>query len=880
MMKIHVTENTMKFNKGVGKMSRILATVSAVVVMATPTSSHATSVRSLQQQDAAPHIERIEIENLYKNKFSKKSRVRIDANTRPEFTLFRLENPLRIVLDIPGLAVADDVLPSSFDEEGIIQRMTSTNFQGQDGPVSRLVVVLREDTQFDAKVEASSILIDLDYNSLANTRGSSSKSDKAMRVTRGAEPGVTPVVSLSNQDEETSSATRLLGVKAKSNAQGAIVTLATNGELKKYEIEEVDNPPRLVIDLHGVKAGKGMDKDWSFDTLKRARVGIHHTKTRVVIDGRLEQLPAYDVASTSEGLMIVFDNKVTNKQSAVTKVERFKHESKKGFERLHATISGPVTVRTVANGPRKKTIALDGVTMEAAQLGFQSIKNSQLIEGLELTEGARKSTTHVTMVVASDVEHSVWQKQGKLFWDVRGKNQKAEPVAQTSRPQPRAAGYSTELALTAHEGMAAKRYRGKKITIDLQEADIVNVIRLLGDVSGMNVVIDEDVTGNVTIKLKNVPWDQALDVILRTKSLGKEVKGGIIRIALQSKLNAERQARLDLLQESRDKQPTAVRLIPVNFAVASELAAQVKEVLSERGKVTTDERTNVIVVEDIRVNLDQAEQLVKTLDTETPLVLIEARMVEASTSFSRSLGIQWGGGLLSLQSRGNPTGLIFPNNLAVSGSEAQMLQLAPQESLASQGSPTAYAVNLPASEQTAGVGLHMGSVGNSQFLHARISAAETNGEAKLVSAPKVTTLNNEEAVISQGTDRPVVITTQNQMQTQIVQARLALTVTPHVTADGSILLDVSITNDELKGARGIPEISRKTADTQMLIKNGDTAVIGGIYTRQYFRDDSLTPFLGSIPVIGWLFKSSTTQDNRSEMLVFLSPRIVNRAVSN
>ena len=253
-------------------------------------------------------------------------------------------------------------------------------------------------------------------------------------------------------------------------------------------------------------------------------------------------------------------------------------------------------------------------------------------------------------------------------------------------------------------------------------------------------------------------------------------------------------------------------------------------------------------------------------------------MVEASTAFSRTLGIQWGGGLLSLQSQGNPTGLIFPNNLATTGA-VQMTGEQPA-SLASAGSPTAYAVNLPASNEVTGVGLHMGSIGNSQFLHARISAAETSGEAKLVSAPKVTTLNNEEATITQGTDKPVVISTNNTITTQVVQAALALRVTPHVTADGSILLDVAISNNELKGADGLPEISRKEATTQMLIKNGDTAVVGGIYTRQYFRQHRLTPFIGSIPVIGWLFKSTNTVDNRTEMLVFLSPRIVNRAVSN
>jgi type IV pilus assembly protein PilQ len=868
--------------KGVGSMSLKMTLAAVLVVMAIPVTGSAnpsTAQPEVDDPDSGA-IESVEIKNLYKNQFQQKANVIIQATEVPDYTLFRLDNPIRIVVDIPKKDIADVKLPADYNGSGVVQRISTTQFQGRTGTIARVVIALNEDADVSAKVEGRSVVVSIDYSALATTRKRETVRKRhgasdSMSAHKPVDPGVTPVVRLSNDAEAVKAAGRLTAVHAKANSQGAIVTLATDGQIQRYEIEEVENPPRLVIDLYGIKARKKMDKEWTLDALKRARVGIHHKKTRVVIDGRDEVLPAYDVASTNEGLKIVFANLSRTKTAEYVKVRAFQHESKKGFERLQAKTAGSVTVRTVANGPRKKTIALDGVHFDKDHFGFKKIDNP-VIDGIEVSPGTRDGSVHVSLLVNEDVEHSVWQKEGMLFWDVRDQGQRIsqKPKAITG-PQPRAAGYATALTLSAHEGMAAKRYRGKKITIDLQEADIVNVIRLLGDVSGMNVVIDEEVAGNVTIKLKNVPWDQALDVILRTKSLGKEVKGGIIRIALQSKLDAERQARLTLQQEMTAKQPTAVRLIPVNYAVASELMEQVKEVLSERGKVSTDDRTNVIVVEDIRVNLDQAEQLVRTLDTETPLVLIEARMVEASTSFSRSLGIQWGGGLLSLQENGNSTGLIFPNNLALQGSSAGADIQTP-----GVNSPTNYAINLPASGGTTGVGLNMGSIGNNQFLTARITAAETTGEAKLVSAPKITTLNNEEARISQGVDKPVTVTTDNQITTQIIQARLELVVTPHVTADGSILLRVRISNNDLKGAAGLPEISTKEAETQMLVKNGDTAVIGGIYTRQYFEDYKLTPFLGSIPVIGWLFKASNTVDNRAEMLVFLSPRIVNRKSVN
>jgi len=429
------------------------------------------------------------------------------------------------------------------------------------------------------------------------------------------------------------------------------------------------------------------------------------------------------------------------------------------------------------------------------------------------------------------------------------------------------------------EGLAAATYHGKKITIDLQDADIVNVVRLIGDVSGKNVVVGEDVKGKVTLKLKNVPWDQALDVILKTKDLGQETRGGIIRVVPQAKLDAEREARLKLQEEREKKLPTTVRLIPVNYAVAKEMKDQVAGLLSPRGKVTIDDRTNVIIVEDIRDNLDQAERLVRTLDTQTPQVLIEARMVEGSTTFARQLGIQWGGGLFFSQRGGNPTGLVFPNNVGIVGGADDAQTLAGQ---ATPGIffPPNFAVNLPAAAPTSALGLNLGSIGDFGFLNARLSAAEAQGTAKIISAPRVTTLNNKRARITQGTDIPVPIVTANQLTVQTIKAALQLDVTPHVTADGSILMTINMTNDTPDFANqqqnAPPPVQTKEAETEMLVRDGDTAVIGGIYTRNQGQTFLQTPFLGSIPIIGWLFKSVNETDTRTEMLVFITPRIVNR----
>jgi type IV pilus assembly protein PilQ len=257
-------------------------------------------------------------------------------------------------------------------------------------------------------------------------------------------------------------------------------------------------------------------------------------------------------------------------------------------------------------------------------------------------------------------------------------------------------------------------------------------------------------------------------------------------------------------------------------------------------------------------------------------VLIEARMIEASNEFATSVGIQWGGGLLMSQTEGNPTGLVFPNNVGVVG--------AVDGPASGQIGPTNYAVNLPSQDATTAIGLHLGSIGNVGFLSAKIAAAEANSEAKVISAPKITTMDNKPATITQGIQIPVVINNGLQgLATQFVNAALQLSVTPHVTADGSVLMDVNMTNNAPSGGTdsfGVPSVSTKSATTQMLVKDGDTAVIGGIYQRLEKKGMREVPFLSKIPVIGWLFKNYTASDSRSELLIFITPRVINRRQAN
>ena len=380
----------------------------------------------------------------------------------------------------------------------------------------------------------------------------------------------------------------------------------------------------------------------------------------------------------------------------------------------------------------------------------------------------------------------------------------------------------------------------------------------------------------MTVSLRNVPWDQALDLVLKTKGLDKEEMGNVIRIAKIEDIAKEQTARAEAAKARAPLIPMKVRLIPVNFARAAEVAPRVKDVLTERGTVTTDDRTNVLIVKDVQEALARAEGLVRNLDTEIPQVRIESRIIEASSNFNRALGVQWGGNANLSPATGNPTGLFFPNIANSAGASGG----GPTQGTA--GTPN-YAVNLPAAigqGSGGGLGFTFGSVGGAFNLNLRLSALENSGIVKTISAPSVSTIDNKEATIGQGISIPFSQVSASGVNTVFIEAKLELKVTPHISADGSVLMKIKVTNNtpnpQLTGANGQPSISKREAETEALVKDGETTVIGGIYTRQTATSVAEVPFFGKIPIIGYFFRTKSDSDQHTELLVFITPRILNR----
>jgi type IV pilus assembly protein PilQ len=431
----------------------------------------------------------------------------------------------------------------------------------------------------------------------------------------------------------------------------------------------------------------------------------------------------------------------------------------------------------------------------------------------------------------------------------------------------------------------ASGYTGRRIDLDLNNADVHNVLRLLADVGQVNIVTADNVGGTVTIKMRNVPWDQALDVVLQSKNLGMVRGGNIIRVAPLPQLEKEREMAIARRRQELQLAPLETRLIPVSYAEAAELQARAREVLSGRGSIAVDGRTNVLIARDVAGTLDQVEELVRSLDTQTPQVLVEARIIEANSRYQRTIGIQWGGDASFSAATGNPTGLAFPSSVGIAGGASD------------NNTPTAglspfsgtiqnpnFAVNLPATVgQGAGgaIGLTLGSVDNNFNLNLRLSAAESSGMVRILSSPRILTLDNHEARISQGTLIPFSQVSAQGVQTTFQEAKLQLLVQPHVTADGSVSMHVKINRDEpdfnQTSARGDPTILKREAETDLLVMDGHTAVIGGIYTRNTGRNVAQVPFFGDIPLLGLLFQQRQASDQRGELIIFLTPRIVNRA---
>lgn len=422
---------------------------------------------------------------------------------------------------------------------------------------------------------------------------------------------------------------------------------------------------------------------------------------------------------------------------------------------------------------------------------------------------------------------------------------------------------------------APGQFTGQQISMDFQDAEIKNVLRMLAEVSGINIIAGDEVKGTVTARMTKVPWDQALDVILKLKGLVRVRDGNVLRILTTESLKREEEAKraeeesqskarvaraqaLKAEKEVTELEPLEDKLVPILYANAAEIKKNLDPFLSKdsagkpRGFIDVNAHTNTLIVRDVRKNIEDIIKIVETLDRPTSQVQIEAKIVEATRTFIQDLGIQWGGAILS-------------GDVAATGG---------LESVPSSGSRV---VNLPAIGPTGALQFSLGNIANTRVLDMRLSAMEKSGKGRILTNPKIITLDNREATIQRGDKIPIrVLNQQGVTSTQFVDANLTLSVTPHVSSKDMVSMKINVALDEPdfgQTIEGVPKIVTRNARTELLIKSGETTVMGGLFSSSSAMDSDSVPGLSKIPIFGRIFKRDANREESRELLIFITPYI-------
>lgn len=410
-------------------------------------------------------------------------------------------------------------------------------------------------------------------------------------------------------------------------------------------------------------------------------------------------------------------------------------------------------------------------------------------------------------------------------------------------------------------------YTGERLSLNFQNIEVRSVLQLLADFTGLNVVVSDSVGGTLTLRLKNVPWDQALDIILQTEGLAQRRNGNVIFIAPQEEIAQREQQQLEAEKQKQELAPLRTEYIQINYAKASELASIMQSegtsLLSDRASVTVDQRTNTLLVRDTSRNLEQARQLVSRLDVPVRQVLIESRIVVANDDFNRELGVRFG-----------VSGSSTSERAAVSGT------VPPASGNAISNNPSAvtgdYNVNLPVTSPAGSIGLALAELPFGSLLELELSAMQAEGRGEIISTPRVITANQSEAVIEQGVEIPYQeASSSGATSVSFKKAVLSLTVTPQITPDDRVIMDLAITRDSVGQIfANVPSIDTRELQTQVLVDNGETVVLGGIYEQDKNNTVNRVPFFSDLPIVGTLFRSTIRENDKSELLVFVTPKIV------
>jgi len=444
--------------------------------------------------------------------------------------------------------------------------------------------------------------------------------------------------------------------------------------------------------------------------------------------------------------------------------------------------------------------------------------------------------------------------------------------------------FTLEIRPTTKEEQAARKkeefgYTGERLSLNFQDIEVRSVLQLLADFTGINIVVSDSVKGNLTLRMQNVPWDQALDIVLKTKGLAKRQNGNVMLVAPSDEIAAREKLELESQKQIEELAPLYSDFLQVNYAKAADLAALIKSknnsMLSERGAVSIDERTNTLLLQDTADKLEQIRKMVARLDVPVRQVLIESRIVLANNDFARDLGVKFGLSRTKVYNGGDFYSIGGKNPGDVNYADTTTAFEVPAGS-GNEG----LLVNLPVQNPAGALGIAVGHLG-SRLLQLELSAMQAENRGELISSPRVTTSDQQEASIKQGVEIPYQeASSSGATSVSFKDAVLELKVRPQITPDDRIIMELHVSKDNLGDTfQGVPSINTQNVNTKVLVDNGETLVLGGIFEQENIKSSNRVPFLGDLPGLGWLFKTESNTNNKRELLIFVTPKILKQGLA-
>lgn len=794
------------------------------------------------QQVRTDAQEGVEIEAIEVHDLPEMTEIVVRGQQSMIYTTFRLSDPPRLAVDMAGVRFGESVAEMEVNN-GFVTTILPKQVEGTR--ISRLEVGLAEGLESNVRTEGGDLIIEVLKPLVAAVDEDVEDAEVIMEDGESLEEllpvedqvSEPPVEEMSSVVESVpvdpvqppevpkviSTAKVIQGIEVVQDG-GLRLVVRADGELSPEVFQLGSN--RLVMDFKGVSTPlRRKLYPVSHDSkIRRFRMGKHEGKVRLVAD--LVEPVNYHVEQTAGQWVMRFGE----------------------------AFSGP------APSPPEGMEPAPSVRVPPPATAPVSSPEGKRAPPVAPSQAAPVETEKAPMAPAPSEKPKTAESESVPV----EKNQKREKQGE----KPRAATEVRPLPRTTSNGVAPleRRFTGRRISLDFQDAEITNVIRLIADVSKLNIVVGDDVTGKVTLKLIGVPWDQALEIILKMNNLGQIREGNIVRIATLTNITRQQDEEAKAKETRIKAEDLSTQVFQVNYAKAKDLADPLKKSLSARGDITVDDRTNTMIVKDVQKNLQSVMRLAESLDTPTPQVMIEARIVQVNPNFNRALGIQWGGNFKTV------------SNSTLVGVQGTQGGTGPGGIAFGSTAPD-FAVNLPSTTSQGSVGFTLGRFTGDPFnLDLRLSAGEIQGMTRIVSTPKISVLDNQEAKIEQGETIPYQTSSPNQgTQTTFVDANLTLSVKPHITGDGSIIMNMKVTKNAPGGVRpgaSGPSIFKKEATTNVLLKDGETTVIGGIYETNKTTTVAGVPFLMRIPILGWLFKNEEEREDITELLVFITPRIL------